>query len=533
MILPGPLALSMVLAAAAPAPRECVTVKLTPPLAQDQEVLGYSVVPDDSDRVAYLSDIVEDGVFQLYTVPTSGATPGVLFDVGLPDGRRVFGFPALSPNGLGVFRANFDTEQNIDLYSVTTADGGGIPLKLNGPLNNSGDVQPELFITPDGANVVYLAEELSDREELYVVPITGGQSRRLNTDLVSGDVEEDFQLTPDGASVVYRAAKEDFRDQLYVVSLAGGDPIKLNGPLGDTSEVLSFQISADSSTVVYEADQETNNLNELFRVPIGGGPTVKINGPEIERNVDDYGISPDGAQVVYLAPSFDGPTFRFELYSAPLAGGNPLRISADLPVDGFINRFTITPDSQRVVYIGSQETRGLSEIYSVPLTGGTPIKLSGDLSGTDGARGFWIAPDNQSIVFSADLNPDSPQALSLQVSSITGGGPLTLDGPFVENGNVDEVTITADSSRVIYSGDLVTQGQTEIFSANLSATGAVQRLSGSLPADGSVGRFGNDDFQISANGQRIVYLADRESLGVKELYSSELNCEGLFRDGFE
>ncbi|MFK7954621.1 MAG: hypothetical protein AB8B96_00870 [Lysobacterales bacterium] len=535
LALQAPLALSLALAGSGPLPiQECSTVKLTPPLADGQEVVGYSVVPDSSDRVAYLSDIMEDSVFQLYTVPADGSAPGIFFDVGLPEGRAVRGFPAISPLGVGVFRADFDTDNVIELYSISTADGGGVPLKLNGTLVTGGDVQPEVVLTPNGASVVYLAEELSTREELYIVPITGGDSRRLNAGDEPGDIEEDFQLTPDGSAVVYRTDNENFREQLYVAPLSGGDPILLSADLTTSGSVDSFQISADGTTVVYAADRDTRGTDELFRVPITGGTPEKINGPELERSVDGYAISADSQFVVYTAPSFDGATFRIELYSATLDGGSPIRLNNDLPVQGFINRFVITADSAQVIYIGSQETAQLNEVYRVPTSGGMPIKLSGNLAGTDGARGFFLSPDNQLVVTLADLNPNSSvQVLSFTVTPLAGGAPQPLAGPFIENGGVNDIVLSPDSRRIIFSGDLVTEDQTEIFSANLSATGTVQKLSGDLPMGGSVGRFGNDDFQISAGGDRLIYLADQDRVDVKEVYSSELNCDGVFSNGFE
>ena len=44
--------------------------------------------------------------------------------------------------------------------------------------------------------------------------------------------------------------------------------------------VLNFLISPDSSRVVYWADQQTNNVYELYSVPLGGPAAagVKLNG---------------------------------------------------------------------------------------------------------------------------------------------------------------------------------------------------------------------------------------------------------------
>ena len=38
-----------------------------------------------------------------------------------------------------------------------------------------------------------------------------------------------------------------------------------------------FRISPDSSRMVYVADQDTNRVNELYSVALGGGTVTKLN----------------------------------------------------------------------------------------------------------------------------------------------------------------------------------------------------------------------------------------------------------------
>ena len=77
-----------------------------------------------------------------------------------------------------------------------------------------------------------------------LVPLSSAQSRRLNGRLlpeIVGDIEE-FLVSPDGAYVVYRADQET--DQVFELYSAladgsGAGTVKLNGPLiagGDVGE---------------------------------------------------------------------------------------------------------------------------------------------------------------------------------------------------------------------------------------------------------------------------------------------------------
>ena len=93
---------------------------------------------------------------------------------------------------------------------------------------------------------------------------------------VGGNVSSGFQVSPDNSTVVYRADQDtDGVTELYSVPIGGGPTTRLNDALASGCCVFSFQVSPDGSTVVYRADQDTNTVAELYSVTIGGGPTTK------------------------------------------------------------------------------------------------------------------------------------------------------------------------------------------------------------------------------------------------------------------
>ncbi len=162
---------------------------------------------------------------------------------------------------------------------------------------------------------------------------------RINDELIQGGDVKDFQISPDGKRTVYRADQDtDGVDELYSVSLEDGPVVKLNSTLVMDGECLGYTISPDSSRVVYLADQDTNEVLELYSVPVGGGPVKKLNGQLVEKGdvspaftVDwnsTFQISPDGSRVVYLA---DQDTDEiFELYSVPIGGGPSVKLNGTL-----------------------------------------------------------------------------------------------------------------------------------------------------------------------------------------------------------
>ena len=48
---------------------------------------------------------------------------------------------------------------------------------------------------------------------------------------------------------------------------------------------IAFLISPDSSRVVYRADQQTNEVFELYSVPLDGGSVTRLNGSLVEMGM--------------------------------------------------------------------------------------------------------------------------------------------------------------------------------------------------------------------------------------------------------
>jgi len=515
----------------------CPNIKLNQPVPADGRIVGFGIVPDGGERVSFLGDLETDGLFDLFTVPASGGQAPIRFDIDTPRAQGLTGLPIFSPDGSrAVFRGEFDTEGVRELYSVETTDGGGTAIKLNGPL--IGDVQREFVITPDGTQVVYLAEELSNLEELYVVPLLGGTSRRINNPLKSSDVRDDFQISPDGSFVVYRSRNGSFRTELFSAPLAGGPPVLLNDPLQELGGVLQFQISPDGSTVVYRSDQEVDNRFDLYQVPIGGGTVERITGSEVEEGVDDvFGISPDSTHVVYLNPRFVEGDFGIDIYAVDLVGGTPVRLNDPLPAGGFVSDFSIDPSSATVVFEGNAETNQFLEIFKVSITGGSVTKLSGDLSAADGTLGFSISPDGTTVVFGVDRDPGTGAVIQeLLAVPLTGGPVRSLAGPLLPNRRVEQIDYSPDGQSLVYAAE-TDQDRLELFAVPLDASASPRRINQTLPAGASVEEGFGPVFQFSDDDRYVLFLADQETVGVTELWSVELACaaaiDRIFGDGFE
>ena len=126
----------------------------------------------------------------------------------------------------------------------------------------------------------------------YAMPI------KLHPDLAGEhDVSSDFQVSPDGARVVY-TADQDTEGVIELYSMPTDPPTKLSSSLGPsvvsfTSDIQAFAISPDSTQIVFIDQQVGPVRRELFRVPIGGGPIASLSATlATDKAVDLFRISP-------------------------------------------------------------------------------------------------------------------------------------------------------------------------------------------------------------------------------------------------
>ena len=503
----------------------------------------------EGSRVVYRS-VQGSAKQELYTVPVDASALPVRLNSHLVFGGNVLDF-ALAPTGdRVVYRADGQLMQVFELYSVPV-DASAPAVKINAPLVPAGDVQsvstsdsiPEFEIGPDGARVIYLADqEIPDVVELFAVPIDGSlPAVRLNGGLsaptLAGDVTA-FALAPVGNHAVYRADQDtDEVFELYGVPLPRSpfDPIapanRLSGPYQNVT--FGFRVSPDGSRVVYRASRDdivfTSQGYELFSAPVdGSSPAVRISQPlGAVGTVGTFEISPDSSRVVYLAEPYRTDTV--ELFMTAIDGSSPpvhlnqpfhrfgTTVSGhrvDDPIEREVQHFRISPDGSRVVYEADQDRASVFELYAVPIDRSQrPRKLHPSLdSGRVTLMG--ISPDSQRVLFLG-------LGGQLHSAAIDASGPaIALTEPPLLPGSCGTVTITPDSSRVVFVARTEGSNFSELFSVPLDGSQSPTRLSAAFP-QGSEGfcALNTPGFKLSPVGDRVVYGAEQATLGVLELFS--------------
>ena len=249
-------------------------------------------------------------------------------------------------------------------------------------------------------------------------------------------------------------------------------------------------------------------------------------GSEVDTGYTRPRLSPDGQWVVYVHdPALVDAN---ELYSVGRYGGTPVRLSAQLPVGSRVIWFAISGDSSRVVYLAAQETLTKYELWSVPIGGpsGATVKISPPLPAFGAVFSGTLpimSPDGTHVVFYADSTTDSvgevwsapldasSAAVRLSPAPVSGGGVTFIQA--------DPMIVTADSARVVFTGDFLADEQNMLFSAPLDGSAAAKRLS--LITDHPSADVSS--FKLTPDGQQALYVLDRAIDERFELFRAPVN----------
>jgi Tol biopolymer transport system component len=530
------LALGFALSLALASVAHAAFFKLSGTMPPTGDVTFVDTSPDGVYAIYQAAQDVVDAR-DLYSVPLAGGAPVRLSSLTLAStSTSVSGMPLITPDSSRViFGADQEVDNLYELYSVPIGGPSTAAVKLHPPLAPTADIV-SFALTPDGSRVIFLADlEVDDLLELYSIPVAGPGSaaQKLSIPIASPNDVSGFEISPDGSRVVYRVSASGVIE-LYSVPIDGppGAAVKIKEQLGgNVFSNFNFQISPDGQHVVYQDDQDVEGTFEMYSVPIGGplAATAKLNGPlaasgDVALFLGSIAFSPDGQRVAYVADQeTDGVD---ELYSVPIGGpasagvklNKPLVAGGDVAFfSGMV--FDFTADSSRVVYAADQDTDGVIELYSAPAAGpaSAGVKLNQAFVAGGGLSRFELTPDGARVIYQADQETDTVNELY----SVPIGGPATagvkLNKPLVAGGTTSSFRIADDGSRVAYSADQDTDNLEELYSVpSAGPASAGVGISGPLQPSGSI-----NNIIMPPDSGRVLYTADQQTDGVFELYIAD------------
>ena len=299
---------------------------------------GIDLSPDGSE-VAFSWN--RSGTFEVYSAPLEGER---IFQ--LTDAKERSVWPRWSPDArMLAFLRDSGGNERFDIWLVDR-DG-----ERERNLTNEPDVMHrDIAWSPDGTKLAYTANAagLEKAFAVHVVDVTTGVKRAI-----SDGARDDSQprWSPDGALLLFWSHRDTTRTNadLFVVPASGGEARRLETRGGVDGESVDGRWSPDGSRISFTTD--TRGRQEIATAAYQGGVLGRIE--RLTDNIhDEYGAvwRPDGRALDYLHDEDAAVSLRrvFTVSHADHA-------VADLP--GIHASPAIGPDSDRTVFLFSSPSR--------------------------------------------------------------------------------------------------------------------------------------------------------------------------------
>jgi Tol biopolymer transport system component len=268
---------------------------------------------------------------------------------------------------------------------------------------------------------------------------------QVNPTLVAGGaVYSSFEFSPDSQTIAYIADQDtDQVLELYSVPVSTpGNSDRLNGNLVAEGDVCRFEWSPDSARVAYCGDQDTDEVHELYVVELAQpGVSTKLNpalvpGGEVSPT---FRFSPDSGKVYYIASQDTAGVD--ELYGVAVAAPQATtKLNDPLANGGEVVWFRQRPDGSRLGYIADQEVDEFYDLYEAdPANPGTAVRMTPDAAGS-GVYDFLYSSDGTKIVYSSSQDDDFSDLYRLDTANP--GDSTRLNAAMVAGGEVWSFNLT-------------------------------------------------------------------------------------------
>jgi Tol biopolymer transport system component/DNA-binding winged helix-turn-helix (wHTH) protein len=379
--------------------------------------------------------------------------------------------------------------------------------------------------SPDGKLLAYENDQVDEPSGIFLMSASGSDVRRLTT-APPNSADGNASFSPDGQQIVFVRVRSIYKNDIYTIPVTGGEPRRLTFL---NTGVFSPVWTPDGQKIIFSiggwiaglhdvsASDGTRWLTGLYAVPASGGRPERLPLPQM--NVSDPAISRAGDKI-----AFQRLITKMSIWKLPIdnTGGSPTKFIASTSMD---NSPEFSPDGTRIAFSSLRD--GSGSLWSCDADGGNPIRL---VSLSQGGSAAW-SPDSTHIAF------DDRASGRSQIYLI---GLRDHDTQQITDGDFDsmEPAWSADGRSVYFES--ARTGRPEIWKLLLSTRELVQitRNAGSHPQESPDGRFvyynktGIDDqlkgvWRIPTTGgmeEQIVADADP---------NFRVRTEGIYYTGFD
>jgi Tol biopolymer transport system component len=363
-----------------------------------------------------------------------------------------------------------DKEKGIFVDEVhVISSSGGEPTMIAVPVNRGGSFhlfQYSLSLSPDGKILAYASKEegKSDKPKesyIYTIPVNGGVAKRL-----TGGRTWLPAFSPDGKKIAYVKAhtpeEGPWLSDVWVIQNSGGRPTQISDLAGRARDPVW---SPDGKWIAFLREPKADEgSKEICIVPESGTSNPTTLPTRIELPLEAslrlagwtrdnkiglllrkpvhraiYTVKSSGGKATQVTPgegwesspgwSPDGKRIFFQdeknTCSVPAEGGKVSVIPIAKIQDGAVKSECVSPDGEKIVFIGRKKGDTEWSLWTVPVDGGEPAQITA--SPLTDAYPCW-SPDGKSIAFMRQEKTSDGKSVITNLFSVpvAGGAVMQL-----------------------------------------------------------------------------------------------------------
>ncbi len=331
----------------------------------------YPTFSPDGLQIAFVRSFADHG--EVVIIPALGGAERRVV-------RLFSGFASISfaPDGQSI--AVIDTENSTDggqyaIFLVNLQTGERRRVTNSGEF--AGETTPRF--SPDGKSLAFVRVFADKNQDLFVVPIVGGEARQITFDQT---IINSLAWDADGKNIFFVSYRGGVLPNIWRVAAGGGALSEVTTTSG--RDISNIAVAPDRKKLAFV---EIKKNTDIWHVSANQLKPKKFAASIYSEN--NASFSPDGSRVVFTSN-------RSGKYAIWLAGadGKNLRQLTDAAFDLGIPQFS--PDGSQILYSIADEN---SDIYTIAVEGGTTRRLT-ENAGRNSAP-VWSA-DGTKIYFTSN-----------------------------------------------------------------------------------------------------------------------------------